>query len=196
MKLSFFRQPASKNKLSTRMTVDLVAMRAKILSWNLLGLLAVALGLFSFSLPGIIEQKSWGILLVFSILILWMAAVAFIPTIKYSFKAGSYIFVGLSLGLLCLVTNGLFGSGLLILLVIPLITGLFYSTQRSFLVFLIAVITIVTTILLMESGVLTTPSWTLSLDQPILFTWLVSGFSLALLGFVSLLSLLSLSHEL
>jgi GAF domain-containing protein len=196
MRLPFFRQPSSKKNTSTKTTFDLDGLRAKILFRTLIVFLVFTFGLLFFSLPERIQQKDWGVIFVFILAILWMLAAAFIPKITYPFKAGSLIFLGLLLGLVCLVTDGLFAPGLMILLAIPLIASMLFSAQRSLWVCLIALVLFLMTVFLMESGILPYPSWSLSLGIPTLDTWLVAGFSLALVEAALLLSFLLVTRGL
>jgi GAF domain-containing protein len=196
MRLPFFRQPSSLKIIPTKMTFDLGGLRAKILFRTLIIFLVFTFGLLFFSLPERIQQKDWGVIFVFILAILWMVAAAIIPKMTYPFKAGSLIFLGMMLGLVCLVTDGLFAPGLMILLAIPLIAGMLFSAQRSLWVCLITLVLFVMTVFLMESGILPYPSWSLSLENPTLDTWLVAGFSLALVGAALLFSLLSVTRGL
>lgn len=196
MRLNFFRPPSSNRFVPTKTAFDLDVIRTQILSRTLIAFLVITFGLLLVSLPERIQQKDWGVIFIFILAILWMVAVALIPRISYPFKAGSLIFVGLLLGAVCLVTNGLFGPGLILLLVVPLITGMLFRAQRSIWVFLITAILYGMTVLLMESGILPYPSWSLSSGNPHRDTWLVAGFSLALTGAALLISLLSVTRGL
>jgi GAF domain-containing protein len=196
MRLNFFRPPSSNRFIPTKTAFDLDVLRTKILSRTLIAFLVITFGLLFVSLPERIHQKDWGVIFVFILAILWMVAVALVPRITYPFKAGSLISVGLLLGLVCLVTDGLFGPGLIFLLAIPLITGMLFSAPRSLWIFLIVAVLYVMTVLLMESGILPYPSWSLSLDNPHRDTWLVAGFSLALAGAALLISLLYVTRGL
>jgi GAF domain-containing protein len=194
MRLNFFRPPSSNRFTPTKTVFDLDVLRTKILSRTLIAFLVITFGLLFVSLPERIRQKDWGVIFVFILAILWMVAVALIPRITYPFKAGSLISVGLLLGLVCLVTDGLFGPGLIFLLAILLITGMLFNAPRSLWVFLIAAGLYAMTVLLMESGILPYPFWSLSLDNPHRDTWLAAGFSLAVAGAVLLISLLSVTR--
>ncbi len=194
MRLNFFRPPSSNKFTPTKTVFDLDVLRTKILSRTLIAFLVITFGLLLVSLPERIRQKDWGVIFVFILAILWMVAVALIPRITYPFKAGSLISLGLLLGLVCLVTDGLFGPGLIFLLAILLITGMLFNAPRSLWVFLIAAGLYAMTVLLMESGILPYPFWSLSLDNPHRDTWLAAGFSLAVAGAVLLISLLSVTR--
>jgi len=196
MRLTFFRPPSSNRTAPTKMGIDLDVLRTKIFFRVLFFFLLITFGLLFVSLSERIHQKNWGVIFVFILVILWMVAVALIPRITYPIKAGSLISVGLLLGLACLVTDGLFGPGLIFLLATPLITSMLFSAPRSFWVFLIAAVLYMMTVLLMESGILPYPSWSLSLNNPTLDTWLVAGLSLALAGAALLISLLSVTRGL
>jgi GAF domain-containing protein len=196
MRLTFFRPPASNRIAPAKMAIDLDVLRTKILFRILFAFLLITFSLLFASLPERIHQKDWGVIFVFIVIILWMVAVALIRRITYQIKAGSLISVGLLLGLVCLVTDGMFGPGLIFLLATPLITSMLFSAPRSFWVFLIAAVLYAMTVLLMESGILPYPAWSLSHDNPTLDTWVLAGFSLTMAGGALLISLLSVTRGL
>jgi GAF domain-containing protein len=179
MKRPFFRQPAT---VSAREAASLEALRGKMLSHLLAG--AVILGLISFliTLPGRIHERGWGAIVLFSIVLAGLVAVAWLPKFGYRFRAASLVVGILMVGLVTLAVDGLPGSGRVFLLIAPLAGSLFFGTQVGGIAWIVSLLIFVATGLLGFGGMGDEPWLASGIENPNLSAWIKAGVSFAVLG--------------
>jgi GAF domain-containing protein len=181
MKRPFFRQPAT---VSVHEAASIDALRVKMLSRLLAA--SVFLGLMSFliTLPGRIHRQEWGLVILWTVVLLGLAVVALQPKIGYRLRAASLVTGILLVGLASLAVDGLYGSGRIFLLAVPIAAGLLFGVQGSFLALIVSLLVFITTGLLVLGGMGFESLLASGMENTSLNAWLKAGVSFAVVGTV------------
>ena len=199
MKRSYFRQPstvAGKGTPPSNEAFSLDALRARLLSRILVVALIMGFIAFFASLPGRIQQREWGVILGFTMALGWMVVITLLPRIGYRIRAASLVLAIALVGLVTLLADGLYGSGRVYFLAVPVATGLVLSAQGSIPALILSVVVFEVTGLMMVGGIIPAPSLSPGAENINLGAWLVAGASLALVGTTITVSLTSILHGL
>ena len=198
MRPAYFRPPIkmTKGNAPSSELVSLFALRGKILLGSLCVFLLLGLITFFIALPGKIEQKQWGYIIGFGIVLVWMVAVTLITRIQYRVRAVSLVLAIILLGLVSFTTEGLYGSGRLYLLAVPIVTGLVFSAQSSIIALIISLAIFAVAGFVFKEGIIPISSITSDPGSMSLSAWLLSGVSLVLVSTSITLSLAAILHGL
>lgn len=181
MKRPFFRQPAT---ISAHEAASLEMLREKLLSRILAASLFLGVISFLIILPGRIQGHEWWVIFLFSIVLLGLAAVTLLPKIRYRTRV-AYLVLGIFLvGQVTLIADGLYGSGRMFLLAVPIATGLLFGVQGSFLALSISLLIFIVTGLLMVGGMGSGSLLASGVENTSLDAWMKAGASFAFVSTV------------
>ncbi|MDF1514075.1 MAG: hypothetical protein P1S60_09720, partial [Anaerolineae bacterium] len=120
---------------------------------SILGLFALGTGLYEFISTGVYTRLV--MLVTFYIALLF---VTYIPRVAYRLQAGVLLFVVYSVGLINLLTTGLFGTALLFLFSGPILATLLFNRRAGIILTLLVISSVVFTAVLFLGGMVPEPT--------------------------------------
>ena len=128
LKRPFFQKPSSDHDQEPS---SLEGLRETVLRRILVG--AIPLGLIAYftALPERIQQRNWIVVVVFSLAMVSLLVVALVRRIPYAIRSFVFLASVASVGIATLFADGLYGSGRVYLLAVPISAGLLLGFQAG-----------------------------------------------------------------
>lgn len=185
MKFTYFRQRAPEalytSPQSSSQDVGLKYLREQVLKTiytviSILGSLA-----YLANLPTIIRNQSWNTLILYTATLSGVLIFTIIHKIPYIIKALYFLAILYLVGLSDLLADGLYGSGRIFFLILPILTGLLIGLRGRFVGITISVVTIAAIAALMLTGQIVSPEPGTSTNNNSLNAWVIAIASFTLI---------------
>ncbi len=185
MKFTYFRQrsPEAPAAISSNSIQEagLKFLRERVLTTiyyviSVLGSLA-----YLANLPTIFQYQRWVVLILYSVILTGVLILALFRRIPYLIKAVYFLAILYLVGLSDLLTDGLYGSGRIFFLILPIMTGLLIGLKGRIAGISLSVVTIATVGALMITGYIPTPEPNISTSNASLTAWLIAVASFAMI---------------
>lgn len=135
MRRSFYRKPLQQGSfpIPDKRTSNLQVIREKILNSVLVVTLLLGLVALIIAIPARVQKNQYWLVVGFVLTFVWVFVVTISRKIPFTFRSVSLIGAILFLGITTLILDGLEGNGRLFLLVVPIISSIFLSSNKGFL---------------------------------------------------------------
>lgn len=189
MKFTYFRQrpsePPSNLPVITPQDTGLKFLRDRVITTvyyviSVFGILA-----YLANLPTVIQNQRWSSLVLYSVILAGILLIALFRKTPYLIKALYFLTVVYLVGLSDLLADGLFGSGRVFFLILPIMTGLLIGLRGRVAGIMISVVTIAAVGALMITGYLPAPEPTASTSNSSMTAWIIALASFTLLVWVT-----------
>ena len=168
---------------------SLEALRRQIL--NRIFIVASIMGAAAYllNLPLVLRDSNWALLGVYTLLLVSLFTIAFLRRIPYNLRAGVIVTLLFLLGLSALLADGLYGSGRVFLISLPIIASILLGLRSQRLARAAGIGSILVVGLLMLLGVIHAPVITPSTSNDSLLSWAVASINFTFLALVTAVSL-------
>jgi len=179
---------------------EISVLRERILQVLLLSSLSIALIAFALVIPSFIQSQRWGIVVVFTLAIFLMVAMAFIRQIRFSVRAAGLLVVIYVIAFGGLLANGLSGNGPVLMASFVAITAIFLGLWACIAAGVLALGTLMTMGLLMAQNIIPAPPIAIQANATNIGEWFTHSLVIGLVGiyFIATLTILvnGLRHSL
>lgn len=185
MKFTYFRQRSSDishtHPQSELQDAGLKYLRERVIR-NIYYVISILGGLaYIANLPTILQNQRWVTLAIYTVIILGVFIFAFIQKIPYLIKAIFFLSIVYLVGLSDLLSDGLYGSGRIFFLILPIMTGLLIGLRGRIAGISVSVATLASVGALMMMGYLPAPEPNASTSNDSLAAWLIAIASFTLI---------------
>jgi GAF domain-containing protein len=176
-------------------------LRERIL--NRIFAFACVLGLIAYLayLPLLLGQRQWTNLVIYTLLMLVLLFISFVHRIfrreiPYTLRAATLLVILYAVGLLALLVDGLYGSGRVFLIILPILASIFLGVRGRNGGLILSIGTMVIVGLLMTYGVIRAPALQPSTSNDNLLSWVVALFNFMLITITTTVALFVLLRNL
>lgn len=179
---------------------SLKILRARILTRMIVGALLFGVLAYVMSVPERIRQGQWLLVIIFTVSLAWMSLVAVAGWVadrqkkdsiwnSYGLRSMSFLVLVAALGIATLSSEGLYGSGRIYLIMLPVLAGILVSPRAGTVSMVLMLIILIGYASFVLTGRIPAPVLEEGAGNDSLVSWLIAITTFLLMGGVTIISL-------